>query len=190
VALLAPDSAALVAPAPDSFDVVFETSKGNFTVRARRAWAPHGVDRFHYLVQHGFYNDARFFRVMPGFVAQFGMSGNPEITAVWQTRTIPPDPLKMGNKRGRVVYAMGDTPDTRTTQLFINLVDNDGLDADGFAAFAEVVDGMNVVDALHGGYGNPPREQQGYIAARGNAYLAEAYPLLDYIKVARMVHHE
>jgi peptidyl-prolyl cis-trans isomerase A (cyclophilin A) len=190
VALLTPDSTALAAPAPDSFDVVFETSKGNFTVRARRAWAPIGVDRFHYLVQNGFFNDARFFRVVPNFVVQFGLSGNPQITAVWKNRNIMDDSVRMGNKRGRITYAMGG-PNTRTTQVFINLVDNDGLDARGFPAFGDVIDGMSVVESLYSGYGDPPDEamQQPNITARGNAYLAEAYPLLDYIKTATMMHH-
>jgi peptidyl-prolyl cis-trans isomerase A (cyclophilin A) len=187
--LLAPDSAELSAAAPDSFDVVFETNKGNFTVRARRAWAPHGVDRFHYLAQYGFYNGARFFRVIPGFMAQFGMSGDPAITAVWQPLRIMDDPVKMGNTPGRVSFAMGG-PNTRTTQLFINLVDNTRLDAMGFPAIGEVLEGMDVVGAINGEYGDPPQQmnQQGNITQRGNAYLAEAFTRLDYIKSTKLVH--
>ena len=185
-ALLTPDSAALAAPAPDSFDVVFETSKGNFTMRARRAWSPHGVDRFHYLAANGFFDDVRFFRTVPGFVVQFGISGNPAISAAWQDRNIPDDSVMSGNKKGRVTFAKGG-PNSRTTQLFINLVDNDRLDAMGFPAFAEIIDGMSVVESLNGEYGEAPTGKQGEIAQRGNAYLAQAYPNLDYIKTARII---
>jgi peptidyl-prolyl cis-trans isomerase A (cyclophilin A) len=185
--LLNPDSTALSAAAPDSFDVVFETSKGAFTVRARRDWAPHGVDRFHFLVSNRFYDDARFFRVIPGFVAQFGMSGYPQVTSVWTDMNIRADSVRQGNARGRITYAMGSSPDSRTTQLFINLVDNPRLDGMGFAAFGEVIEGMNVVDSLYGGYGNPPDTQQSLITAEGNAFLARDYPMLDHITTARVV---
>jgi peptidyl-prolyl cis-trans isomerase A (cyclophilin A) len=187
-ALLTPDSAALVAAAPDSFDVVFETSKGNFTVRTRRAWAPLGADRFHYLVANGFFDDTRFFRVIPGFVAQFGLNGNPAVSAAWESLTIQDDPVKVGNKKGRITYAKGG-PNSRTTQVFINLADNDGLDAMGFPAFGEVIDGMSVVESINGEYGNPPDDQQMNIRMRGNAYLAESYPRLDQIKTAKIIHH-
>jgi peptidyl-prolyl cis-trans isomerase A (cyclophilin A) len=188
-ALLTPDSAALAAAAPDSFDVVFETSKGNFTVRARRAWAPHGVDRFHYLVANGFYDDVRFFRVVPGFVVQFGINGNPTVSAVWENRNFADDPVTSGNKKGRMTYAKADAPNSRSTQLFINLADNDALDGMGFAAIGDVVEGMSVVEALNGEYGDTPRSQQGQMVMRGNAFLAESYPRLDYIKTARILHH-
>ena len=150
VALLTPDSAALAAPAPDSFDVVFETSKGNFTVRARRAWAPRGVDRFHYLVQHGFYDEARFFRVVPGFMVQFGLKGNVQVDSAWLDKRLMDDPVKMGNTKGRVTFAHAGA-NSRTTQLFINYADNSSnLDNLGFPAIGEVVEGMSVVESLHG----------------------------------------
>ena len=190
VALLTPDSAALAAPAPDSFDVVFETSKGNFTIRARRAWAPIGVDRFHYLVQHGFFDEARFFRVMRGAglsMVQFGMNGNVQIDAAWQERRIMDDPVKMGNKKGRITFAKTQFPNSRSTQFFINTGDNDFLDATGFAAFGEVIEGMSVVESITDKYGETP--DQNMIRMRGNAYLKEGFPDLDYIKTASMKHH-
>lgn len=180
-----PDPAALAKAAPDSFDVQFETSKGNFTVRAHRDWAPNGVDRFHYLVSNGYYDEARFFRAINGFMVQFGLNASPDITEVWQDMRIAPDPVKMGNTRGRVTYAMGRTPDTRTTQLFINFGDNSRLDASGFAAFAEVISGMEVVDMINTEYGEAPN--QGAISSRGNAYLSAEFPNLDYIKSARII---
>jgi peptidyl-prolyl cis-trans isomerase A (cyclophilin A) len=183
--LLEPDPAAVVAAAPDSFDVLFETSKGNFTVRAHRDWAPNGVDRFHYLVSHGYYDDARFFRAINGFMAQFGLHARPEVTAVWQEMRIPPDSVRMGNTRGRVSYAMGRSPDTRTTQLFINFGDNSRLDATGFAAFAEVISGMDVVDMINTEHGEMPN--QGSISTSGNEYLDSEFPNLDYIKTARII---
>jgi peptidyl-prolyl cis-trans isomerase A (cyclophilin A) len=184
--LITPDPALLTAAAPDSFDVLFETSKGNFTIRARRDWAPNGVDRFYYLISHGYYNEARFFRAVQNFMVQFGLHAQPEITAAWQQRRIPMDSVKMGNKRGRLTYAMGSSPDTRTTQLFINFRDNDRLDAMGFAAIGEVINGMDIVDQINTEYGESPH--QGSISANGNAYLTSQFPNLDYIISARVIN--
>jgi peptidyl-prolyl cis-trans isomerase A (cyclophilin A) len=190
-ALTNPDKAAIAAPAPDSFRVEFETSKGNFTVVAHRDWAPRGVDRFYHLVQLGFFDEVRFFRVLNGFMAQFGMNGNPDVTAAWEPLELEDDPVKMENTRGRVSFAMGG-PNSRTTQLFINYVDNRNLDGMGFAPIGEVVGtGMAVVDSLYGDYGEGPPggpgPDQGRIAAQGNAYLNQSFPKLDYIRRARIV---
>lgn len=175
--------------APDSFDVRFETTKGDFVVRARREWAPHGVDRFHRLVEEGFYDDNRFFRVIDGFVVQFGLSGDPRENARWRPRTIPDDEVVTNNDRGTVTFAMAG-PDTRTTQLFVNLVDNRRLDTMGFAPIGEVVEGMDVVESLHSGYGEgAPRGRgpdQSRIHSEGNAYLDEEFPELDAIRRARV----
>ena len=190
-ALTKPDKNAIATPAPDSFKVAFETSKGNFTVMAHRNWAPRGVDRFYHLVQLGYFDDARFFRVMSGFMAQFGMNGSPRVTAAWEPLTIPDDSVRQGNLRGMVTFAAGSAPDTRSTQLFINYADNRNLDKMRFAPIGQVVDGMSVVDSLYSGYGEgapggagPDQER---IASEGNAYLTKNFPKLDFIKTARIV---
>lgn len=189
--LTKPDQAALATPAPDSFKVAFETSKGHFTVVAHRDWAPHGVDRFYHLVQLGFFDDARFFRVLSGFMAQFGMNGDPRVSAAWERLTIPDDPVKQSNKRGMVTFAAESAPNTRSTQLFINYGDNANLDGLGFAPIGQVVDGMAVVDSLYPGYGEGAPDGSGpsqdRIAAQGNAYLTKEFPKLDYIRTARIV---
>jgi peptidyl-prolyl cis-trans isomerase A (cyclophilin A) len=189
--LTKPDKNAIATPAPDSFKVAFETSKGNFTVVAHRAWAPHGVDRFYHLVQLGFFDDARFFRVLSGFMAQFGMNGDPRVTAAWEPLTIPDDPVKQNNVRGMVTFAAGAAPNTRSTQLFVNYADNRNLDGMGFAPIGQVVDGMSVVDSLYADYGegapDGPGPSQERIAAQGNAYLTRDFPKLDFIKTARIV---
>ena len=190
-ALMQPDPAKLAEQAPNQFQVVFETSKGNFTVTAHRDWSPLGVDRFYYLVNNGFFNEARFFRAMRGFMVQFGINGTPAVATVWENLAIKGEPVKMGNTRGRVSFAMSGYPDgrtnieSRTTQMFINLVDNSGLDASGFGAFAEVTDGMAVVDSLYTGYSETPN--QGLIQSQGNAYLIQNFPLLDYIKTTKVL---
>ena len=190
-ALTKPDTKAIATPAPDSFKVAFETSKGNFTVIAHRDWAPRGVDRFYHLVQLGYFDDARFFRVVSGFMAQFGMNGNPRVTSAWEPLTIPDDSVRQGNLRGMVTFAAGSAPDTRSTQLFINYADNRNLDKMRFAPIGQVVDGMSVVDSLYSGYGEgapggagPDQER---IASQGNAYLTKNFPKLDFIKTARIV---
>lgn len=181
----APDP--LDAPAPDSFRVRFVTSRGLFDAVAHRAWAPKGVDRFYYLVRHGFYDDARFFRVIPNFVAQFGISPKPAANAEWAGRPIADDPVRHTNARGTIAFAR-DGPASRTVQLFVNLRNNprlDTLSAFGFPPIAEVTSGMAVVDSLYGGYGEgPPRghgPSQDSIAIEGNAYLDRHFPRLDYI---------
>lgn len=191
--LLEPAPAALAAPAPDSFVVAFETSQGRFDVLARRHWAPHGVDRFHYLVRHGFYDGVRFFRVVPNFVAQFGMSGDTAVTAAWRGRAIPDDSVAATNAKYTVAFARGG-PRTRTTQLFVNLRDNarlDTLNGFGFPPIGEVVAGRPVVDSLHAGYGEgAPRGRgpsQDSIRRQGNAYLERAFPELDWVRSARVV---
>jgi peptidyl-prolyl cis-trans isomerase A (cyclophilin A) len=169
--------------APPTFRVRFETSRGPFTVEVRRAWAPRGADRFHQLVQSGYYDNNRFFRVVPGFVVQFGMHADPAVNAAWDKLPIQDDSVAQSNKRGSITFATSG-PDTRTTQLFINLVDNPQLDGMGFSPFGTVVEGMGVVDSIYAGYGESPQQDQ--IAARGNAYLEQDFPQLDFIRTARL----
>lgn len=187
--LMDPTDPRFADPAPDRFQVRFETSEGPFTVELERALAPRGVDRLYHLVQAGFYDDARFFRVVEGFVVQFGLSGDPAVTAAWRAAPIPDDPVRASNVRGTLTFATSG-PNSRTTQLFINLADNPRLDAMGFAPLGRVVDGMEVVDRLHGGYGEGapmgggPDQQR--IVMEGNAYLERDFPELDYIVRARI----
>jgi peptidyl-prolyl cis-trans isomerase A (cyclophilin A) len=179
---------ALKETAPATYNVQFDTSAGAFVVKVTRAWAPHGADRFYNLVKNGFYDDARFFRVIEGFMVQFGIHADPAVSALWRGAQIPPDPVKQSNKRGYITYAMGASPNTRTTQVFINFADNSNLDKMGFAPFGEVVSGMDVVDKIYSDYGEgAPRgkgPEQGRIQMEGNAYLTKAFPKLDYIKKA------
>ena len=179
--------AALKEQAPAVFKANFDTSKGQFVIEVHRDWAPLGADRFYNLVKNGFYDDLRFFRVIPGFMAQFGIHGNPSVQAAWRPAQIKDDAVKQSNTRGMVVFATAG-PNTRTTQLFINFGDNTGLDKQGFAPFGRVVQGMDVVDKIYGGYGEgAPRGKgpdQGRIQAEGNAYLTKEFPRLDYIKAA------
>jgi peptidyl-prolyl cis-trans isomerase A (cyclophilin A) len=170
--------------APDTFRVRMQTSKGDVVVRVIRAWAPRGADRFHHLVQIGFFDDARFFRVVPNFMAQFGMAGDPKLNEQWSERNIIDDPPKQSNTRGRLTFAAASLPNSRSTQLFINLKDNAFLDAT-FAPIGEVVEGMNVVDQIYSGYGEASNRQD-LIAQRGNQYLTQ-FPKLDYIKSARII---
>jgi cyclophilin family peptidyl-prolyl cis-trans isomerase len=171
-------------PAPDSFRVAFETSKGNFVVQVDRAWSPHGADRFYELAASGFFDDQRFFRVLSGYIAQFGASGTRETNELWEGKKIPDDPRRQSNARGTVSFA-SDGPDTRTHQLFVNLKDNPKLDAQGFVPIGRVVDGLSVVDALNDDYGESPKYH--LIATLGNSYLRRMFPKLDYIKTARVV---
>lgn len=186
--LLSPST--LTAKAPDVYKVRFETSKGPFVVEVHRAWAPNGADRFYTLVTNGYYDDVRFFRVVSGFMAQFGLHGDPNVNTAWRGATIPDDPVVESNKRGMVTFAMAG-PDSRTTQIYINYVDNGRLDRRGFAPFGRVIEGMEVVDALYSGYGEgAPRGRgpsQERIGAEGNAYLIAEFPELDYVKSARIV---
>ena len=192
--LVAPTPADLAAVAPDSFVVAFETTAGRFDVIARRAWSPAGVDRFHHLVRAGFYDGARFFRVVPNFVAQWGIPPDPAVSEAWRARRIPDDTVRASNLRGRVTFARGG-PNTRTTQLFVNLRDNprlDTLNTFGFPPIGEVLGGgMTVVDSLHAGYGEgPPRGRgpaQDSLRTQGEPYLARGWPELDAIRRAYVV---
>ncbi|WP_419948758.1 peptidylprolyl isomerase [Candidatus Palauibacter sp.] len=185
-----PASAEMNATAPETFRARFETSRGTFVVESNRAWSPNGVDRFYNLVRGGFFNDVRFFRVIAGFMAQFGINGDPVIQGSWRDANIPDDPVLMGNTRGRVSFATAG-PNTRSTQLFINFGDNSRLDEMGFSPIGEVIEGMEVVDALYSGYGegapNGNGPSQGRIQAEGNAYLEADFPSLDYIERATLV---
>ncbi|MBI3704017.1 MAG: peptidylprolyl isomerase [Rhizobiales bacterium] len=174
-------------PAPATYKVKFDTSKGAFVVQVTRAWAPQGADRFYNLVKSGFFDNVRFFRVISGFMVQFGINGDPAVMAGWRDRPIRDDPVTQSNKRGFVTYAMAG-PNTRTSQVFINFGDNSRLDADGFAPFGRVISGMEVVDALNAEYGEgAPRGRgpdQSRLQREGNAYLAKEYPRMDFVKKA------
>lgn len=177
--------------APERFRVRFVTTKGDFVVEVTRAWAPKGADRFYNLVKLGFYDGVRFYRTVEGFMSQFGIHGDPQVTAAWSRATIPDDKVVKSNTRGFLTYAMAG-PNTRTTQLFINYVDqNRRLDSMGFAPFGQVVEGMRVVDALHHGYGETRPRGNGPDAARadreGEPYFAREFPALDRIKSARLM---
>jgi peptidyl-prolyl cis-trans isomerase A (cyclophilin A) len=173
--------------APDSFRARFATTKGDFVIAVRRAWAPRGADRFYNLVRSGFYDGVRFFRVIPGFMAQFGIHGDTTVTAAWRQRVIPDDPVRRSNQRGMVTFATAG-PGTRTTQIFINYRDNNRLDASGFAPVGEVVQGMDVVDKLYSGYGEGAPQGHGPDQYRmnleGEKYLARQFPRLDKVKKA------
>jgi peptidyl-prolyl cis-trans isomerase A (cyclophilin A) len=179
--------AALTEKAPDTFKANFDTSKGTFTITVNRAWAPLGADRFYNLVKNGFYDDLRFYRVLDGFMAQVGIHGNPTIAKAWVGARIQDDPVKQSNRRGFVTFATGG-PNTRTTQIFINLGNNVALDKQGFAPFGEVTSGMNVVDRLFSGYGEGAPDGKGpsqpRVQAEGNVYLNKDFPKLDFIKAA------
>lgn len=181
--------ASLKEQAPATYKARFDTSAGVFVIQVTRDWAPLGADRFYNLVKNGFYDDTRFFRAIEGFMVQFGIHGDPTVSAAWRNARIGVDPVKQGNKPMRITYAMGGTPDTRTTQVFINFVDNSAsLDKLGFASFGEVVEGQDVVKKIFTGYGEgAPRgkgPEQGRIQMEGNAFLNKDFPKLDYIKKA------
>ena len=182
--------ASLTEKAPESFKARFETSKGPFTVEVTRSLAPNGADRFYNLVRAGYFADVEFFRVISGFMCQFGIHGNPKVSAAWREASIPDDPVKGSNTRGSITFATAG-PNTRTTQLFINLVDNPRLDGMGFSPFGKVIEGMDVVDQIHSGYGEgAPRgagPDQGRAQQEGNAYLKKEFPKLDYIKSAAIL---
>lgn len=171
--------------APDAFRACFETSGGKFALVVHRDWAPLGADRFHNLVKNGYYDDVRFFRVVAGFVVQFGMHGDPFVNAAWNNHPISDDPVTQSNLRGFITFAKTNAPNSRTTQVFINFVDNVDLDDAGFAPFGQVDEGMDVVDQLFSGYGELPLQQS--IATLGNAYLTEIFPDLDYVEQASIV---
>ncbi|HET8895352.1 MAG TPA: peptidylprolyl isomerase [Gaiellaceae bacterium] len=178
--------AALNAQAPATYDVAFKTTKGSFVVTVHRAWSPRGADRFYNLVRAHFYDGDEFFRVVKGFVVQFGISPYPKVSSAWQSATIKDDPVKTTNARATITFADGG-PNTRTTQVFINLARNSRLDGYGFAPFGRVTSGMNVVDKLYGGYDDAPTNDQAQIAAQGNAFLKKRFPKLDALLTARIV---
>ncbi|MCG6156275.1 peptidylprolyl isomerase [Rubinisphaera margarita] len=170
--------------APEQFFVKLETSVGDVVIEVNRAWAPIGADHFYKGVKEGFYNDVRFFRVVPEFIVQFGINGDPETQAKWDQEVLKDDPVTQKNVRGTLTYATAG-PNTRTTQLFINLGENTFLDGQGFSPFGRVVSGMENVDKINAEYGEKPR--QDYIEQLGNRYLNEYFPKLDYIKKASIV---
>jgi peptidyl-prolyl cis-trans isomerase A (cyclophilin A) len=175
--------------APPEFRVRFETTKGNFDLRCVREWAPHGVDRFHHLVRIGFYRDSALFRVVSGFVVQFGIHANPTVSAAWKKAKLPVDEVRHPNAPGTVSFAMAAEPTSRTTQIFINLTDNSRLDTMGFAPICEIVgDGLtSTVSRFFSGYGDKLSSKQGRIEAEGNGFLRAEFPDLDYVIDARLL---
>jgi peptidyl-prolyl cis-trans isomerase A (cyclophilin A) len=185
-ALLNP--AALKARAPDLYRVRFTTTHGDFVVEVHRDWAPLGADRFYNLVRNRFFTNAAFFRYVPNFVVQFGIPADPAIAKAWKDANIKDDPVKESNKEGSVVFATAG-PNTRTTQLFVNLKDNGrSLDGQGFAPFGTVTEGMDIVKGLYAGYGEQP--DQDMIQRQGKAYLDKNFPKLDSIKSATVIFPE
>ena len=186
-ALLQP--ATLRARGPAEYEVKFVTTAGDFTVKVTRAWAPNGADRFYNLVRHHFYDGASFFRVLQGFMAQFGLSPYPEVSKAWEPANIKDDPVVQSNRRGYITFAMAG-PNTRTTQVFINYGNNQALDKDGFAPFGMVTDGMEAVDKFYSGYGEGAPDGRGpdqsKIGVLGHAYLEKEFPKLDSIKTATL----
>ena len=187
------DSKALLTPkklaekAPDSYKVKFVTTRGTFAITVTRAWAPLGADRFYNLVKHHFYDNAAFFRVVPGFVVQFGISSVPAVSAAWRDSKIKDDPVTQTNKRGSITFATAG-PNTRTTQVFINLRDNGRLDGMGFSPFGTVDStGMNVVEMMFEGYGDNAGPDQEQLEKQGDSYLKKGWPKLDYVKSASLV---
>jgi peptidyl-prolyl cis-trans isomerase A (cyclophilin A) len=174
--------AALKEQAPATYKVNLDTSKGMIVITVHRDWAPLGADRFYNLVKNGFYDDARFFRVIPDFMVQFGMNADPAVTRAWQSVTLNDDPVKQSNKKGYVTFANTGRPNSRGTQVFINYKDNGFLDSQRFAPFGEVTTGFNIAEKINAEYGERP--DQGAITSQGNAYLTKSFPKLDYIKTA------
>jgi peptidyl-prolyl cis-trans isomerase A (cyclophilin A) len=179
--------AALTEQAPATYKARFDTSKGVFVIDVRRESAPAGADRFYNLVKNGFYDENRFFRVISGFMVQFGINGNPQVSTPWRNAQIKDDPVKQSNKRGFITFATSG-PNSRTTQVFINFGDNSRLDGLGFASFGQVSSGMNVVDQLYSDYGEGAPQgrgpNQGRIQSEGNAYLTRDFPNLDFVRKA------
>ncbi len=184
------DPAKLTAKAPETFKAQFDTTKGKFTIEVTRALSPNGADRFYNLVMSGYFKDIAFFRVIPGFMCQFGIHGDPNVSAKWREANIADDPVKGSNTRGTITFATAG-PNTRTTQLFINFADNANLDGMGFSPFGKVTGGMDVVDKINGEYGEGAPggrgPDQGRVQGEGNAYLKKDFPNLDYIKSASIL---
>lgn len=174
--------ASLTEKAPANYKAKFDTSAGTFVIQVHRDWAPLGADRFYNLVKNGFFDDARFFRVIDNFMVQFGINGNTAVQQAWLNTQLKDDPVKQSNKTGYVTFATAG-PNTRTTQVFINFKDNGGLDRQGFAPFGEVTSGMDVVNKLYSGYGEKPNAGNAYLM-KGNEYVTKEFPKLDYIKKA------
>jgi len=181
-ALLHP--ATLKAKAPDVFEAKFVTTVGEFVIQVDRAWAPTGADRFYNLVKHGYFTNAAFFRVVPGFIVQFGLSADPAVNKVWRQANIPDDKVTQSNRPGTVVFATAG-PNTRTTQLFINFGNNNFLDGQGFSPFGHVISGMDVIEKIYAGYGEKP--DQGSITVEGKAYLDKNFPKIDSIRSATIL---
>ncbi len=175
---------------PDVFRVKFETTQGDFTVEAQKSWAPHGVDRFDELLRMHYFDQSRFFRVIPGFIAQFGVHRDFKVHDVWRTLFIVDDPRVLSNTRGTVAFAKSG-PDTRATEIFINLADNHSLDDDNFVPFAKIVDGIDVIDKFYSGYGDVRPKganiDPGRVEEEANEYLVPRFPKLDYIKHATVL---
>ncbi len=185
-ALLRP--ALLKEKAPGTFQIKFTTTRGDFVVTVNRAWAPIGADRFYNLVKHHFYDNASFFRVVPGFVVQFGLSAYPPVSAAWEKANLQDEPVTQSNKRGYLTYAKTSMPNTRSTQIFINLKDNASLDRQGFSPFGFVdAQGMKVVDMLYDQYGDSGGPDQDQISKLGKPYIDKGWPKLDSIKTATLV---
>jgi peptidyl-prolyl cis-trans isomerase A (cyclophilin A) len=177
--------AKLNAVAPPVYKATFDTSVGSFVIEVHREWAPKGADRFYNLVKNGFFDNARFFRVMPGFMVQFGINGDPEIQKHWANANLQDDPVTQKNLRGYVTFAKTGAPNSRSTQVFINFADrNTFLDPQGFAPFGQVISGMDIVDKINAGYGEQPDQMR--IQAEGNKYLNSQFPKLDYVTKARI----
>ena len=168
--------------APDVYKAKFDTTAGVFIIEVHAAWAPNAADRFYNLVKNGYYDACRFFRVVPGFMVQFGINGDPAIQRNWVNATIADEKVTQGNTRGFVTFAKSSAPNSRTTQVFINFADNSRLNRDGFAPFGKVISGMEFVDKIYAAYGQQP--DQGRIQTEGTAYLTKNFPKLDYIKKA------
>jgi len=181
-------AALLKEKAPEKFQVKFTTTRGDFVVTVNRAWAPIGADRFYNLVKHHFYDSASFFRVVPGFVVQFGISAYPPVAAAWEKANMQDEPVMQSNKRGYLTYAKTSLPNTRSTQIFINLKDNAGLDRQGFSPFGYVdAQGMKVVDMLYDQYGDSAGPDQDQITKLGKPYLDKGWPKLDSIKTSTLI---
>lgn len=185
------DPGKLKEKAPESYKVKFTTTKGDIVLQVSRALSPNGADRFFNLVNAGYFTDIAFFRVIPGFMGQFGIHGDPVISAAWRSANIQDDPVKASNVRGALTFAKSGAPNSRSTQFFINLADNTNLDGMGFSPFGKVVEGMEVMDKINGEYGegapNGRGPAQGRVQAEGNAYLKAEFPRLDYIKSATIL---
>ena len=186
-----PKNTAWTKPSPNVYRVRIDTTKGTFVLEVTRALAPLGADRFYHLIESGFYNDSRFYRVIASRFAQFGIAGDPQIAQIWRSESFPDDPVRASNTRGTFAFAMTG-PNARTTQIYINVADQPRQDADGFAPFGKVVEGMDVVEKLYSGYaetsgGGMRGGKQGKLFEEGNAYLDREFPLLDKLQRARVI---